>query len=571
MRIKIFHALFLLFVFHPIAAQQTNVSLKNVSYDSLKKAFADYRFSELQKAKEVAIAYYKKAVLEKNEAELTDGSLLNAVVYDALGQQDSAHFFIDMYISSAEKANDNDSYANGIYKKGVIFHNAKAYSKAIEYYSKTYDLIKPTDDKAKLAIISNSVAILKSDLGYRKQALEYFKENLIFYETFSKNNQYKASYFNTVLGLSDTYAKLSEDFPSLRHVYLDSAEIVNSRGLKESLDANDLEIYNLFLILKGVIRQKQGNLIEALIELDSAEQLGKKLALNKQMPLVYLHKGKNLFLKKDYKNAVTYLLKADSISLNGAKIPPFFEETYILLAKSFDALNDQKNAIKYYRCFEEKNKENDLKVREASENMYTQYDIPSFKNKIQYLENQSHKQEQVSQTLFFISLGLLLMIALGFVFYRNRIQSYERNFETILKKLTKAENTVSSEDSSPTYAIKDENVVKIMHGLATFEAKKLFLHKNCTINFVAKKIQTNKTYLSKTLQSHKQKKFVEYITDLRIDYALSQLKSDTTFRKYDIKSIASELGFNTAESFSKAFKKRTGIYPSFYIKNLNKL
>ena len=88
---------------------------------------------------------------------------------------------------------------------------------------------------------------------------------------------------------------------------------------------------------------------------------------------------------------------------------------------------------------------------------------------------------------------------------------------------------------------------------------------------MAKKINTNSTYLSKTLQSHKQKKFVQYITDLRLEYALKRLKNDTKFRTYDIKSIASELGFNTAESFSKAFKKRTGIYPSFYIKNLNKL
>ena len=113
--------------------------------------------------------------------------------------------------------------------------------------------------------------------------------------------------------------------------------------------------------------------------------------------------------------------------------------------------------------------------------------------------------------------------------------------------------------------------MKILQGLKKFEEKKLFLQKNCTINFVAKKIHTNKTYLSRTLQSHKQKKFVHYITDLRIDYGLSQLKNDTKFRAYDVKSIASELGFNTSESFAKAFKKRTGIYPSFYIKNLNKL
>ncbi|MBC8753237.1 helix-turn-helix transcriptional regulator [Kordia sp. YSTF-M3] len=565
---NIFFLLFSLFIFQTIAAQQTDDSLIDVSYDSLKSLYKQYRFSDLEKAKKVTIAYYKKAVLEKNDHETSRGSFLNAIVYDALGQQDSAHYFIDIYISRSTDAN---SYVNGIYKKGVIYHNAKAYKEAIEYYSKAYDLLKNTDEKVKLAKISNSVAILKSDLGYRKQALEYFKENLTFYETSSESNPYKLSYFNTLLGLSDTYAKLSEDFPALRNVYLDSAEIANTRGLKESLEANDLEVYNLFLTLKGIIHQKRGNLIDALTHLDSAEQYAKKLSFHKQLPVLYLYKGKNFFLKEHYKNAVTYLLKADSTYQKEAKISPFFEETYILLAKSYDALNDQKNAVKYYRRFEEKDKENDQRVREASENVYTQYDIPSFKNKINQLENQSNKQEQLSQTLIYISLGLLALLALGFVFYRNKVQKYKKSFNAILATLNTTEKTAPEEDSSQSYTIKDENIAKILQGLAKFEEKKLFLHKNCTINFVAKKIHTNKTYLSRTLQSHKQKKFVQYITDLRIDYALSQLKNDATFRKYDIKSIAAELGFNTSESFSKAFKKRTGIYPSFYIKNLNKL
>ncbi len=36
-------------------------------------------------------------------------------------------------------------------------------------------------------------------------------------------------------------------------------------------------------------------------------------------------------------------------------------------------------------------------------------------------------------------------------------------------------------------------------------------------------------------------------------------------------AIAEEAGFNTAESFSKAFFKKTGIKPSYFIKELTEL
>jgi AraC-like DNA-binding protein len=569
---NIFHLLIFLLLFQTITAQQADTSLKSISYDSLKRTFVEYRFSDIKKAKEAAITYYKKAILEKNDSEITGGSFLNAIVYDAIGQQDSAHFFIDMYISRAEKANDNDSYANGIYKKGAIYYHSRNFHEAISHYTKAYELVKHTDEKHKLAIISNSIGLVKNQFGRRKQALDYFKESLMFFEkdTVSKK-RYQADYFNTLNDLGNTYTNLSEDYPKFKEAYLDSATIYNEKGLLESALANDLEINTSFLTVKGIIFQKQRKLKEAAIYLFKAEKQLVSLSFYNELPLLQLYIGKNYFLAKNYDQAIAYLLKVDALAEKEQITAPFFQETYILLAQCYEKKNDSKNAIKYYKRFKEKDTENDQISRKISEDVYKQYDIPSLKNKINQLESQSINQKRVSKTLLFISFGLLLLLILGFVWYRNRVRKYKRSFDVILAKLNKTENTVHEKDSSQSYTIKDVNIVKILQGLATFEAKKLFLHKNCTINFVAKKIHTNKTYLSKILQSHKQKKFVEYITDLRINYALSQLKSDTTFRKYDIKSIAAELGFNTAESFSKAFKKRTGIYPSFYIKNLNKL
>ena len=77
--------------------------------------------------------------------------------------------------------------------------------------------------------------------------------------------------------------------------------------------------------------------------------------------------------------------------------------------------------------------------------------------------------------------------------------------------------------------------------------------------------------MSSIINSIQEKSFTHYINDLRIDYIVNELKTNENLRKYTINGIAEEAGFNTGESFSKAFLKRTGIKPSFFIKKIKNL
>ena len=112
---------------------------------------------------------------------------------------------------------------------------------------------------------------------------------------------------------------------------------------------------------------------------------------------------------------------------------------------------------------------------------------------------------------------------------------------------------------------------QILEGLNKLEKQEYFLRQDCNSYNVAKKIKTNTSYLSKVVNSHYQKNFNAYINDLRINYAVLKLKNDNRFRKFSIQSIAEEVGYKSADSFTKYFKKQTGLNPSFYIKKLNAL
>lgn len=573
---KLFFAfIFPLLVFSANAQQEKNNqidSLRNFSNDSLKKLAISYRLKNSSKAKKYASALFVRA--QSNKELMYDASYVNAEIYNVLEEKDSAYYFIDIAIHEAQKDKNQQKYESSLRLKGNIYYDADLYEEAGEIYAEVYKLVEKQKDIKKLADVRHSIALLKKELGQPKQAIELAKTNWGLYnQNLLNKDEQPIKYINNLLSLSNIYIHLAERFPEEKWQYLDSAEVHNDIGLQKSFDTNDLQGHSIFLAMKGKIAQNRDSLDQAYFAFKEAEALIKKQGFNNQLSLLYQFLGKNYFLKNDMDNAIKYLLKVDSIVAPKKTNTPSVKETYILLAESYKKKNDPQKALKYFKIFEEKEAKGNTSINKASLNLYLQYDISVLKSKIESLVSQSEREQLKSKALVFICLFLLVLFFVGFWYYKRHDRAQKKRFRSILEELKEKEELKQNEEKEKpqTYVITDENVRKILEGLEKFEAKKLFLQKRCTLNYVAKKINTNSTYLSKTLQSHKGKKFVQYITDLRLDYALTQLKNDKKFRTYDIKSIASELGFNTSESFSKAFKKRTEIYPSFYIKNLNKL
>ena len=551
----------------------THDALKNVSLDSIEKLYTSYKYKKPTLAKTYALAYYKRVIKEKSIQAINKATYMSAEIYNIIGKKDSAHYFVDQSIAKSKTVNDQEHYINSLHLKGKIYYHSNEYDEAISMYTKVYGLIKE-DNVIELSAVANSIALIKNQIGHRKQALELIKKNIDFYDRgILDKDVYPTKYLNTLLNISNIYTNMAEDFSKYKVQYLDSAEVHNLKGLSLSHKLKDLDIHSMFLTLQAIILQKKGDYKEALVNFKKAKKLIKELKLTYQLSVLHMYEGKNYFLQNDIENALTYLVKADSIITKSNIDSPFIHEVYILLVKCYEKKNDIKNTLKYYEILQKKHATSDIFIRTASEKLYKQYDVPSFKNKIKLLIKKSKEEEQKSKTLQYVCIFLLIISIFGFWYYKQRERKHKKRFHTVLEELKEAETLKNKapEKVSHSYNITDENVIKILEGLENFENKLLFLQKKCSLNYVAKKVNTNITYLSKTLQSHKQKKFIQYITDLRINYALTQLKSDSKFRAYDIKSIASELGFKTSESFSRAFKERTGFYPSFYIKNLNKL
>jgi len=178
---------------------------------------------------------------------------------------------------------------------------------------------------------------------------------------------------------------------------------------------------------------------------------------------------------------------------------------------------------------------------------------------------------------------LVLLIVGSVLFYKNQQQKKARFRELSLKiaalkyeqRLNNKEQKVFEEKeeiSQPKkeVVITDKKGTAVLDALKKFEQQEHYLDTNCTLRFVAKKVKTNATYLSKIINTDKGISFNEYITELRMQYTLKRLQNDTLFRAYSVKSIAQEVGYKSADSFTKHFKNYTKLYPSYYIKSLKK-
>lgn len=83
-------------------------------------------------------------------------------------------------------------------------------------------------------------------------------------------------------------------------------------------------------------------------------------------------------------------------------------------------------------------------------------------------------------------------------------------------------------------------------------------------------LNTNTKYVTLMIAKHRGKGTIEYINDLKIDYITETLKSESKYRNYTNKALGEEAGFLSTPKFTRAFKARNEITPTYFIYQLKK-
>ena len=85
---------------------------------------------------------------------------------------------------------------------------------------------------------------------------------------------------------------------------------------------------------------------------------------------------------------------------------------------------------------------------------------------------------------------------------------------------------------------------------------------------LATEFKTNSNYLSKVINEIKGTTFTQYTNMLRIEYILEKLETDKKFSQYTIQALSEFSGYNSVQTFTRAFTYQTKMKPSDFLKEL---
>jgi AraC-like DNA-binding protein len=96
-----------------------------------------------------------------------------------------------------------------------------------------------------------------------------------------------------------------------------------------------------------------------------------------------------------------------------------------------------------------------------------------------------------------------------------------------------------------------------------FEKEKPYLNHNVKILDIAEQLNTNKSYLSRIINSYFKKNFSQFVNWYRVRDAMDSFMRDP---KIDISTMADKSGFKSLTTFNTSFTRYTGMTPGEWCK-----
>jgi AraC-like DNA-binding protein len=545
------------FLILQMVAQTPKKDLSQLSFDSIRNLF--YATTN---------AYLTKAKRDKTKIRIAKGYFLLAKSV----QNERALFYLDTVIEYSKNLKDIDFPAIAYCEKGYILLQLHKSKESIDNYI-IAEKLASKNNLDYFYYIRFNIAIEKSEeLGQIKEAMILYKDCLQYYNTKEfRNKEYCTSYQNVLFALADGFKALNQN---------DSATYYNKKGYLESKITKEDFSMNLFILNEGATQVQKRNYKIAIDSIKKAlpQMIFYKNQGNTLASYYYLGKAYNGLKEKE--KAVTNFIKVDSIYKVCKRITPEFVSGYPVLISYYKNNGNKAKQLEYLTAYMKIDSVLATNYKQINNQIVKGYEIPHLLTERDNLI-QSLKKDNTKSHWGLVGLFFLLLAAAGFAYRQNQLKkTYKIRFQKIIettKPKTENEDLKLQVDSIPLLnktddlGIATELVDSIRKKLVEFEKQKDFLKPTLTLQLLSQEFDTNTKYLSKIINEFKNKPFITYINDLRIDYCVLALQKDLKLRKYTIQALSQEFGFNTAESFSTAFFKKTGLKPSFFITELENI
>ena len=430
---------------------------------------------------------------------------------------------------------------------------------ALNYYLKAENYALQSNDIERIIKIKGNIALIYQDMDELEKALLKGKETLTLLEEKKQvlGKNYLTQKYKTELNLGAIYTTLFKK-DTLNRKFIDSA-LTHYNKLLKSKDFTNEDYYT------GRIYYSLGTAYSLKNEYDKANMyLDKSLTLFKKVnSQSYLYKanynsGYNHFMSNDYNKAKKRFLRALSL-----KKDTLLDYNYIniqnYLSKIYSKQRKIDSANYFLNSFLKAYHKMSTKERQQFKAAYKIDKETDFQKKIHTLN------KKTSLYIFLILILILVLFIAGIFILKNK-----RETDKAKSKLSELLTKQSNLNTTSKIKINDEQHQQIIDGLYKIEKNHYYLKEDFNLYNAAKKIGTNTTYLSNVVKKYKKMSFNDYTNELRINYIAKLLTDDKKIRSYTTQAIAEIGGYKNAKSFTRIFKKYTGITPYQFIEKINK-
>ncbi len=527
--------------------------------DTLSGRSYDYLFDRIELAAGSArqtvylLNFLQKAKREKNDQEIVNG-YKNYLHY---APDKLKLVYADSMVYAAKKADNVALIGSAYLSKGIVYYSLKNYKAALDHYLIADNFISKTNDDYLGYKVKYNIAQIKYYLGFYDEAVPLLKECIGYFR--GKNAR---AYLNSLHSLGLCYGRMGN---------YGLASQTNAQGLKEGERLSNDEMKYYFIHSEGVNQYFKSNYAEAVKSINSSIPMLLKNRDFANESVAYFYLGRSYWDLHKPERAVPYFMKVDRIFENKNYIRPDLRQNYELLIKYYKGKKDMAKELFYIK-----------KLLKADSVLSSRYAYLSGRIRKVYDTKVLIEDKQKIEKLFnkrkyndYIYSGVIVVLFSTVIFFAHRHSSskktYRLKFEHAINDRKNSVQKAQRENGAGGIEdISSETVAQILRRLEKFENDKKFLLKDLNAARLASITSSNPKYLSAVIRHHKGKKFVSYISDLKIEHIISLLKEDTKMRKYSNKALAEEGGFTSTRKFSQAFFAKTGCPTSFFIEELNK-
>ena len=441
--------------------------------------------------------------------------------------------------------------------------------------------------------VHNSKLINLYELGRINESLQ---ETKLLYEVSKKNNRLMGR-ITALFCMAEVYSNLRK-FTEAEKCYKECLEIIldkeTSTSVKNTISSSYFGLIELYLL------QKQNE--KASDTLDNWEEYIHKIDSENESLNDYNWK-QYYFMRafaytqvEDAQNAVSCLQKADSIqgSYDGIENPVFrcqvralvlelqgqYKEALEMIEQSImGGKNPMVNAgimsdkarilckagrgIEAYpllfRAQEIRDSIQSLAFNAELDELRTVYEVDKIT---------TEKEKKQQQVLLAVFICALLFVALFiYILYSRRLQQRNLALYQQVQELSRKEKAVETCFLSKPEETLSKEMLLFRQLSERMKAEKLFTDTDINRKKLADLLGTNETYLANAIRQGRAETFSDYISNLRLQYAVDLMEEhpEMTFD-----SIAVDSGYGSYSQFFRLFSRKYGITPSEYRKMLVK-